>query len=306
MSGELMNFRWGVYKDGYELSEVRSATRRSEKGGLIFGVEVDEEDSDWPLQLVIRPINPGGDITYYNPTEKISIFNEFAALNDRVSDDNFNAILEFINTYGFLQQHDNFVQSFPKGTYHNYETVEYWRQESFDMAIAVKLWTAIKNHDIPTIKRYINMQDGKWTLNYNSRREHIYASIDSTCEARKDPNYDLLFTLNQSYGLTNPRNALEAANHFLCHFCYGRTTKGLVVLPLLDQQNKHLNINIFPDCLESSIWFNFLQAVSRSLKFKQCEECTSFFEVVAAKRRYEKRFCSSRCQKRNERKRKQK
>jgi len=152
---------------------------------------------------------------------------------------------------------------------------------------------AICNHEISTIKKYITFQDDQWSLN-NYKGEwfsHPYSD-------------EFSLPLEVAGGLVMPANELEAAKHFICQICNIRLMQKFSGALFMDNRNIHPEFIINTHSLINVLWFNVTQAITRNLKFKQCEECTSYIQIKSKKRRFEKRFCSSRCQKRSGRKRK--
>lgn len=82
-------------------------------------------------------------------------------------------------------------------------------------------------------------------------------------------------------------------------------TVGLSVGLQESQEQDRLLMELIPNDLISAIRFQFIQAVSGNQKFKQCEECSTWFEIVLGNLNHknEKKFCSNACSMRAYRKR---
>ena len=63
----------------------------------------------------------------------------------------------------------------------------------------------------------------------------------------------------------------------------------------VDKWNKGLEISLQPKNLISALWLQLSYYVSNNLEFKQCVECTNYFEVKLKPRKNERSFCSDRC-----------
>jgi len=258
-----------VLKDGYEIVDE--------------GFSVPARNVRKDVFLKIQPKNQRASWQQYNPFEKTTTFREFAALDAHLDTGNLNAILDFANKYGLLGfAHDSWLHP---------ENLIDWAEEIYAMAIVVKLWNAISNHEMSIIKKHITFQDGQWSLkNYKG-------------EWFNHPDSDeFSLQLAVASGSVMPANELEAANHFICQICNIRLMRKFSGTLYMDNRNIHPEFIINTHCLINVLWFNFTQAITRNLKFKQCEECTSYIQIRSKKRRFEKRFCSSRCQKRSKRK----
>ena len=72
---------------------------------------------------------------------------------------------------------------------------------------------------------------------------------------------------------------------------------------LWEQSRDRLGLYIVPDGLIGAMWLQFARAVERDAKFRQCPECTTWFEVAPGRGRTDKQFCSNACRTKAYRKR---
>ena len=72
---------------------------------------------------------------------------------------------------------------------------------------------------------------------------------------------------------------------------------------LWEQSRDRLGLYIVPEGLIGALWLQFARAVERDAKFRQCAECTTWFEVSPGRGRTDKQFCSTACRTKAYRKR---
>ena len=72
---------------------------------------------------------------------------------------------------------------------------------------------------------------------------------------------------------------------------------------LWEQNRDRLGLYIVPEGLIGALWLQFARAVERDARFRQCAECTTWFEVSPGRGRTDKQFCSTACRTKAYRKR---
>ena len=72
---------------------------------------------------------------------------------------------------------------------------------------------------------------------------------------------------------------------------------------LWEQSRDRLGLYIVPEGLIGALWLQFARAVERDARFRQCAECTTWFEVSPGRGRTDKQFCSTACRTKAYRKR---
>jgi hypothetical protein len=72
---------------------------------------------------------------------------------------------------------------------------------------------------------------------------------------------------------------------------------------LWEQSRDRLGLYIVPEGLIGALWLQFARAVERDARFRQCPECTTWFEVAPGRGRTDKQFCSNACRTKAYRKR---
>jgi hypothetical protein len=64
---------------------------------------------------------------------------------------------------------------------------------------------------------------------------------------------------------------------------------------LWETNRDRLGLYIVPDGLIGALWLQFARAVERDARFRQCLECTTWFEIAPGRGRTDKQFCSTAC-----------
>ena len=72
---------------------------------------------------------------------------------------------------------------------------------------------------------------------------------------------------------------------------------------LWEQSRDRLGLYIVPEGLIGALWLQFARAVERDAKFRQCAECTTWFELAPGRGRTDKQYCSTACRTKAYRKR---
>ena len=125
-------------------------------------------------------------------------------------------------------------------------------------------------------KKYITREDGKFKF------LHGFESIKH--------RYKI-----SNHGQTPPRNYSEAAYHYICAIANRNLENTLTTKIIVNPTNTNTDMVVHTKNLFSALWLQFAHAVSRNLEFKQCADCSTFFEVKSKKRKNEKIYCSDRC-----------
>ena len=269
MASDILELRWSVYMDGYEL------------------IESDPPDN-WPKgspKFTIKPVIPSGSITEYSVNDHPGLFRTFIDLikqnPGRYCDPE--KALSFANKYGLL-----------KSTNGEEDLID-WTHSSEMMFRAVDIWDAATNCDVKLLKQYIDLQEEEFKLNipmYPNPEYTVYVSP---------------FPKSHNRLIKWPKNEMEAAYHIIPFLMEKHLGDSLNAGIFTNENNKGIEFRVNPKNLISALWLQLGLSVSRNENFRKCKDikCSTYFEV-GKKRRYEKRYCSPTCRKRSERRNKPK
>lgn len=268
----LLDYQCQVYESGYEIVTIDEFQR--DRIGVVSEVE-------YKIDQYVRPIDPQSTRRVYNLMEHAGAYYEFAnsmikmkentptpLIIEKSLDD---YIIKFANKYGLLTTSD-----------HGDDKV-IWISNYFNMGLAVGSLQKINNGDIEGLRFYLNKEDGKFYI----RPRHVFTL------SKFDDRINIPII-----GQTPPRNYSEAAHHYISHLVNLNLKDSLVTEIIVNPTNTGTDMIVRPKDLLSALWLQLAHAANRNLEFKQCSDCSTFFEVKSKKRRFEKIYCSDRCRKR--------
>ena len=183
------------------------------------------------------------------------------------------------------------------------EHVDDWIREILVMQLAVDLWESARQGDTEHLERMITWAPEGTRVSINTHPElergqlpekptHVHRAViaaehlDQDILARFVPGDPIGPALHCMQGLIN-----EHLHH--------RASPRL----LWEQDRDRLGLYIVPEGLIGALWLQFARAVERDARFRQCLECTTWFEVAPGRGRTDKQFCSNACRTKAYRKR---
>ena len=252
----LIDFQCEVYESGYE----------------IYAIPDESHDKFTPY---IRPIDPHSAKRIFNLMEYPGTYAEFALIYFEtllMGNEEFkkkeDCFINFVNKYGLLTGLSSSIQP-DAGTAHIH---------IFMMALAFRCLSYLRNGDIEKLNE-------------------LFVKVDNNFKVQIDDKSILKADLPdiQTIGQTPPRNSSEAAYHYICHVVNFNLKDSLATEIIVNPHNTGMDMIVRPKDLISALWFQFANVVSRNLEFKQCADCSTFFEVKSKKRKDQKKYCSDRC-----------
>ena len=220
----------------------------------------------------IRPFSP----------EHAFLFREFA----QIPENDANAILGFVRTYGYLGRPMTFEATLDDDTDDTAETVRpepvealsgwrdgyLWGHQIASMAIHVELWGFIQKADVRGVNAWVQKRGVSW-------RRLLY-DADSPMQLDADP-------------LRNATECLRIAidDHL-------RWT-GVGPRVVWARTEDRLRLSHVPRSLLGALWLQFALAVTEDRTVRKCKHCERIFEVskepTGARTRGDSDFCSINC-----------
>ena len=274
----LIDFECEVYESGYEIVTLKEFMNEQFEVTSVVEYEYNK---------YIRLIDPTGPKRIFNLMENPGAYNEFSTLFTEyfyifVSNENkdirkdFNLdeyLIKFANKYGMLCNPSSPIK----------ENTELWIGHMMKMFTAVHSFVSPKEEDSESLKNFFTRDGDKFRYRF-----HYVGMPLLITPANEIP----------TIGQTPPRNYSEAAYHYICYVANSALKNSLTTEIVVNKTNTGTDMIVRPKDLISALWLQVAQAVSRNLEFKQCEDCSTFFEVKSKKRRFEKIYCSDKCRKR--------
>jgi hypothetical protein len=183
------------------------------------------------------------------------------------------------------------------------EHVDEWIQEILVMRLAVDLWESARQEDTDQLSHMISWNQEGTRVRIDTHPElglgqlpqtpaHVHRAV--IADQRVDPDVLARFAPDD---LIAP--ALHCMQGLINENLHQRASPRL----LWEQNRERLGLYIVPDGLIGALWLQFACAVERDARFRQCAECTTWFEVAPGRGRADKQFCSTACRTRAYRKR---
>jgi len=220
----------------------------------------------------IKPIDPKSAKRIFNLIEHSGAYREFAWIltgSEELSD-MYVHIINFTNKYGLLTNPSSSILG-DKKTLLSHMAM---------MSVAVTSLQYIKEGAEEELNRLFIKEE-----------DHFKLEVDDAFIFGDGHLFPII-------GQTPPRNSSEAAYHYICKVVNKYLKDSLVTEIIANQTNTGTDMIVRPKDLLSALWLQLAHAVSRNLEFKQCSDCSTFFEVKSKKRRFEKIYCSDKCRKR--------
>jgi hypothetical protein len=241
----------------------------------------------------------------YQPLAACSgLFRDFAA-----TDPNLDAIKSFADRFGLLGgnlRRRIVLYDQGRGGKHPMgfgEHVDDWVKEIMVMRLAVDLWEAARQGDTDYLGRMISWapEDARVSIDTHpdlqvgqlpEKPAYVHRAV--IADERVDPEILARFVPGDPIG-----PALHCMQSLINEHLHHRASPRLLWEPNRDR----LGLYIVPEGLIGALWLQFARAVERNARFRQCTECTTWFEVAPGRGRADKQFCSTACRTRAYRKR---
>ena len=286
-----LNFAWEIAKAGHRWVETHAMGQGP--------------DVRWHF---LTPAHGTGErfrVLRYQPLSAFSgLFRNFAA-----TDPSLDAIKSFADRFGLLGGslrkrivlHDQGRGgSHPMGFG---EHVDDWVHEILVMRLGVDLWESARRGDADHLGRIISWTPDGTAVSINTHPDlqldqlpqtptHVHRAL--IADERLDPEILARFVPGDPIG-----PALHCMQGLINEHLHHRASPRLLWEPNRDR----LGLYIVPDGLIGALWLQFARAVEREARFRQCLECTTWFEVAPGRGRTDKQFCSTACRTRAYRKR---
>jgi hypothetical protein len=287
-----LNFDWEVAKAGYRWVETHAMDQ--------------SPDVRWHYLTPVHTTGRGRFLARrYHPLAVFSgLFRDFAA-----TDPSLDAIKVFADRFGMLGGNlRKRIVLYNQGRDGKHpmgfgEHVDDWIREILVMQLAVDLWESARQGDADHLDRMISWAEDGTQVSINThpelRRgqlpdEPAYVHRAVIADERLDPEILGRFVPGDSFG-----PALHCMQSLINEHLHHRASPRL----LWEQNRDRLGLYIVPDGLIGALWLQFARAVERDAQFRQCPECTTWFEVAPGRGRADKQFCSTACRTRAYRKR---
>jgi hypothetical protein len=241
----------------------------------------------------------------YHPLSAFSgLFRNFAA-----TDPSLDAIKGFADRFGLLGgslRKRIVLHGQGRGGRHPMgfgEHVDEWVHEILLMRLAVDLWEAARRGDADHLGRMISWEPDGSAVSINTHPDLQLGQLPQTpthvhraliAGERLDPEVLTRFVPGDPIG-----PALHCMQGLINDHLHHRASPRL----LWEQNRDRLGLYIVPEGLIGALWLQFARAVERDARFRQCTECTTWFEVAPGRGRADKQFCSTACRTRAYRKR---
>ena len=287
-----LNFTWEVAKAGHHWVETHAMDQ---------GTEV-----RW--HYLTPAYGTGGPfrVLRYHPLSAFSgLFRNFAATDPRLD-----AIKGFADRYGLLGgnlRRRIVLYGQGRGSKHPMgfgEHVDGWVNEILIMRLAVDLWESARQGDADHLGRMISWAPDGTRVSIDTHPDlqrgqlpqqkpaHVHRAV--IADERLDQEILARFVLGDPIG-----PALHCMQSLINEHLDHRASPRLLWAANRDR----LGLYIVPDGLIGALWLQFARAVEREARFRQCLECTTWFEVAPGRGRSDKQFCSTACRTRAYRKR---
>jgi len=305
----MFDYNWYVYESGYEITNIDIDSNeydlilKGRLGNLSVMPNINfTKKAKHGARIVphIIPKDISSPVRSYKLMDHPGLFQEFGNL------DSESKMIEFANRYGLLQK------PFSKGdsliflwaeqikvmyfliTAHelikkgNAEKLEALTTVDFDKEYALRRALRRSKPEDYFVNHYLR-------LKINIVRDGSNYAITLPFYNRDKRDIDLDLKKIPQMGKVPPKNRSEALYNFICALLNRQLKNAMSIQTTLNSRSNGTEMTAQPKDLISALWLQFAHYVSRNLEFKQCADCSNFFEVKSKKRRFEKKYCSDRC-----------
>jgi len=291
-----LDFKWYVPPNEIWLQQAKEFKARLLSGGMVLS------QSEWLHAAESGPVESfltNGRMSWYNRARNysplqlaISLFRKFA--NTALTDE---AILQFANTYGLLGQTKPIVIHTSKGeSLADAELLDTWKREISVMRAAVRLWDAIKAHDLDALRVRII-----WTgddVHYDPRADAGVLG-DNLPELHPDLDFKPFVHL----GVFQKGDVIQPALYVLRSILSTKLEKSVAATTTVDVKDASIRMSFAPSSLLAALWLQFGMSIDEKQEFRQCRQCKEWFALAPGTARADKEFCSSACRSKAYRKR---
>ena len=275
---DIYQFAWSVPDGGYEIISTKE-------------LHQNRKPSEEEERFLVERLVDDSWITRYPPlTAHTGLFREFASLHPASEEE----IVKFAGKYGWLggpMQVPVFrfkpgESRIPLPSINPMrqlvgERTTAWEAEAATMEHLVCLWDAATKGDRATLTEFVT-----WDANGDGVR---YVGILGRSMIART-NYREEFFRNLKAGELG-RPALE----FVRTKVTERLDKSGIDNRLLwDPNYRRQRLHVVPTSLVAALWLQFAKAIEGDKEYRQCEQCSRWFEVAAEKRE-DAKFCQNAC-----------
>jgi len=296
---EMFDYRWHVYEFGYEVTWLKIDRSETFKEFKELNIE------GYMSVPHITPIHVNSPKRSYNLLDYPGLFQEFGNI------DSLPSIIKFANKYGLLQKPfskpDNLITLWSKQitvmnflitTYDLIKNNKYKILESQTMIDKYSndfIWPTEKILKHITFDYKTSFDFKQHELKLNIVKDGDDFAIEYPYFNKEKKKIDIGLNKIPQMGKIPPQNYSEAVYHYVCAKVNEQLKESLSFQAIVNPRNTGVELIMHPKDLLSTLWLQFAYYISRNLEFKQCADCSNFFEVKSKKRRFAKIYCSDRC-----------
>jgi hypothetical protein len=296
MKRRLEFFEWEVATDGYRWARNRPFLSAEEERSInlreVFLETWDRapEKAHDRERLFLVPANENfrrrrGMGKVYSPlTEFPTLFSKFAALEPTKT-----AFAEFASAYGLLGVGILIDLGEKSG-----EPLYRWRDEWMRLAAIVDLLAAIRDRDLPTLEKWIHMEERGAFFERNDTRVQSRGPIVGPSFVRPHL-WDAVQRLTREDALLHlAREWVRTRVNGNLHGSRGSETSTVARITDGDEPGQ-FEFSLVPVTLLACMWFQCARMLTDSPDFRSCEWCRTWFEVSLDGRRQSAKFCKDAC-----------
>ncbi len=215
-------------------------------------------------------------------------------------------ILAFADQFGDLREPPVFMQTPPKKAARARKRVHFekWREEIVAMRAAVLLWELIRKEDEGLLSRHVKYLDNPGAqpcIHFDSHPHLRPGKLPDEPDCRLTEDMPLRADTAAMQAHIKASAPVLPAYLYLQWLINQRLGKLVEPTMLWDAEKGRIGLHVVPNCLLGGLWLQFAEAVSRTKKFRNCDECGSWFEVSPQAARTNRRFCGDKCKTKNSR-----
>jgi hypothetical protein len=183
------------------------------------------------------------------------------------------------------------------------EPLAAWNEEILTMRFAIDVWEAARNGDLGRLQRVIHWTEDGRGIRIDSHPDLADGQLPDPPDRVERAWIAGTHLGDDVHGRFVPGDLVKPALHYVQskvnEKLQGRASPRL----LWNRKRERLGLYIVPDGLIGALWLQFARAIERDSRFRQCAECTTWFEVSPGRGRTDKQFCSTACRTKAYRKR---
>lgn len=277
-------FRWEKASAGYRV--IKSAKPRAANGQSGHSLIVE----------VVPPTDTFTTRRSYFPLDECSgLFRTFADTRRTVA-----GVLEFANRFGLLGH--GLVAGDGKdpelGTGVTGEIFQVWDYEICELRQAVQLWNHCQQGQRSALEFCIQWQPeaGGFTVFYSPPLE-LFPEIPQIANVAlyERAVISSCTVYPELLGLFTPGDPVAPALAYVQRVANKRLEVHTQARLATDAGTGRLTLEVMPNNLLGAIWLQFATAISENKEYRQCRECSQWFETTRDGGRVSRQFCSNAC-----------